>query len=80
MASSSELEQVMEGIHERASDAAEILFHLGAEAAFAIVLAALRDGKRYQAWLGPGALVDEGGLSLVVRYLEHVIKEETTDG
>jgi hypothetical protein len=87
----SELDKVIEEIHDRANAAAEVLFHLGAEAAFAIVLAALMDRERYDKWIEgrkdlTGSL-DPRGVRFLTRphnevyieYLKHVIEEETSE-
>ena len=85
-----DLKEVMDDIHERAEAAAEILFHLGAEAAFYVILVALRDRERFDKWLHtrPDLITEDrpgprGVLFLArphnevyVEYLEHVIRED----
>lgn len=77
-----ELKEVMDDIHERANAAAEVLFHLGAEAAFALVLAALRDEPRFEAWVDQNMTRFQSATTsdVYIAYLEHVIKEEITNG
>lgn len=77
-----DVDEAIEDIHDRAEAAAGILFDLGAEAMAITIVAALRDRERFDAWIddGPGRYRSEAGLELVTKYLEHVIKEEITNG
>lgn len=82
----SELKEILDDVHERANAAAEVLFHLGAEAAIAIVLSALMDRERFDTWLHtrPDLRRDPQPTKphneVYIAYLQHVIEEEMLDG